>query len=127
MDDEIQEQINRITIHLMITLSKREKKIAREIIEKGLQIEFAQCLSDADSVLQNWKDKKTENRETYHLLYQTVKNNDKHIGRRYDGMRGSDYILVIAAQLADGIISKDDLKEFCEATQNSILTLAKIK
>ena len=104
----------------MITLSKREKKIAREIIEKGLQIEYAKCLNYAYSVLENWKNKKTDNRETYHLLYQTVKNNDKHIARRYDGMRGSMYIDTILEQLADGLISNDDLKEFREETQNEI-------
>lgn len=110
----------------MDTLSKREKKIAREIIEKGLQIEYAKCLYDADTVLQNWKNKKTDNRETYHLLYQTVKDNDKHIARRYDGMRGSMYIDTIAAQLADGIISEDDLKEFSEETQKEITGLCRI-
>lgn len=109
----------------MITLSKREKKVARDIIEKGLQIEYAKCLYDADTVLQNWKDKGTDNSESYHLLYKTVKNNDKHIARRYDGMTGSSYIYIIAAQLADGIISIDDLKEFREETQNSIIILSR--
>ncbi len=110
----------------MITLSKREKKIAREVIEKGLQIEFAKSLYDADTVLQNWKSKETDNRAAYHLLYQTVKDNDKHIARRYDGMRGSDYIDTIAAQLIDGIISMDDLKEFREETQKEIMKLCRI-
>lgn len=111
----------------MITLLKREKKIAREIIEKGLQIEFAKALIDADTVLQNWKNKKTDNRETYHLLYQTVKNNDKHIARRYDGIKGSMYVDTIAAQFADGIISKDDLKEFSEETQKEITMICRIR
>ena len=110
----------------MITLSKREKKIAREIIEKGLQKEYAKCLNDAYSVLENWKNEKTDNRETYHLLYQTVKDNDKHIARRYDGMRGSMYIDTILEQLADGIISNDDLKDFTEETQNGISKLFRI-
>ncbi|HMQ70666.1 MAG TPA: hypothetical protein PKA90_16915 [Ignavibacteria bacterium] len=104
----------------MITLSKREKKIAREIIEKGLQIEYANALNEAFNDLQKWKDKKTDTRETYHNLFGTVRKNDKHIARRYDGMRGSDYVYVIAAQLLDGIISDDDLKEFGEQTQKSI-------
>ena len=111
----------------MNTLSKREKKIAREIIEKGLQIEYAKCLNDADTVLQNWKNKKTDNRETYHLLYQTVKDNDKHIARRYDGMTGSTYIDTIAAQLIDGIISIDDLMEFREETQKEITMQYRIR
>lgn len=41
----------------MDTLSKKEKKIAREIIEKGLLIEFGIALNDEDTVLKKWKDK----------------------------------------------------------------------
>jgi len=59
------------------------------------------------------------------LHYKTVKDHDKHIARRYDGMRGSSYIYIIAAQLADKIISKDDLKEFKEETQNAIIFLSR--
>jgi hypothetical protein len=109
----------------MITLSKKEKKVAREIIEKGLQIEYAKALSDADTVLQNWKDKGADNRDSYHSLFRTVKDNDKHIARRYDGMTGSSYVYIIAAQLADGIITVDDLKEFREETQEGIKQLCK--
>lgn len=32
-------------------LSKANKKVAREVIEKGLQIEFANGLNEADEVL----------------------------------------------------------------------------
>ncbi|MBK8983480.1 MAG: hypothetical protein IPM38_14475 [Ignavibacteria bacterium] len=110
----------------MSTLSKREKRIAREIIEKGLQVEYAKALNDAYTVLQNWKNKETDNRDAYHLLFKTVRDNDKHIARRYDGMRGSDYIDIIAAQLIDGIISEDDLKEFREETQIEITELCRI-
>ena len=109
----------------MITLSKKEKKIAREIIEKGLQIEYAKAFYDADTVLQNWKNKETDNRATYHSLYKTVKDHDKHIARRYDNMTGSSYVYIIAAQLADGIITNDDLKEFREESLEGIKQLCK--
>lgn len=109
----------------MYELTKREKKIAREIIDKGLQIEYTNALNDADNVIQNWKNKITDNREAYHLHYKTVKDHDKHIARRYDGMRGSSYIYIIAAQLADKIISKNDLKEFREEIQNAIIFLSR--
>jgi len=109
----------------MYELTKREKKIAREIIEKGLQIEYTNALNDAETVIQNWKNKETDNRAAYLLLYKAIEKNDKHIARRYDGMRGSSYIFIIAAQLADKIISKDDLKEFREETQNSIIFLSR--
>lgn len=37
----------------MYELTKREKKIAREIIDKGLQIEYTNALNDAENVIQN--------------------------------------------------------------------------
>ena len=38
-------------------LSKKDKKIAREIIEKGLQKEFAKGLYKFDTILNEWKSK----------------------------------------------------------------------
>lgn len=90
-------------------LSKSDKKIAREIIEKGLQQEFAKGLFDADTILNNWKNKATDNRETYHALYKHIIEFDKHYARRYDRMTGSNYIFIIAGQFNDEVISENDL------------------
>lgn len=95
-------------------LSKREKKIAREIIEAGLQKEFKKGLLDADKILNNWKIKALDNRNAYHNLYKHIIDFDKHIARRYDGMTGSRYLLVIISQLQDGLISESDLENFSE-------------
>ena len=46
-------------------LSKKNKKIARQIIEKGLQKDYALALLEADTVLHNWKNKTLDNREAY--------------------------------------------------------------
>lgn len=91
-------------------LSKSEKKIVREIIEIGLQREFAKGLSEADSIIEDWKNHLKDNRESYHLLYKQITQFDKHIARRYDAMTGSRYFYVLAAQFADSIISENDLE-----------------
>ncbi len=93
-------------------LSKSKKKIAREIIVKGLQNEFAKGLSDADKILSAWKNFQSDNRDTYHVLYKHITDFDKHIAMRYDGMTGSRYLLVILRQLQDGMISEKDLENF---------------
>jgi len=90
-------------------LSKSDKKAAREIIEKGLQQEFAKGLFDADTILDGWKNKRTNNRDTYHKLYKKIIDFDKHIARRYDRMTGSTYLFIIAGQLNDEVISENDL------------------
>jgi hypothetical protein len=105
-------------------LSKNEKKIARAIIEKGLQQEFATGLQKFYHILSEWKTSKKDNKESYYSIFKAVKNFDKHIARRYDDMSGSDYIFVIASQLADKIISDADIQEFSEQTQQQIKLLS---
>ena len=97
--------------------------MARAIIDKGLQKEFAKGLFDADSVLHDWKNNVRDARDTYHLLYKTIKEFDKHIAARYDSMSGSKYIFTIAGQLLDGVISEADLKELSEKPRQAILKL----
>ena len=43
------------TFNMSIELSKKDKRIARELIEKGLQKEFQQGLQQFDAILQKWK------------------------------------------------------------------------
>jgi hypothetical protein len=107
-------------------LSKKDKKTAREIIEVGLQKEFAKGLFDADTILTEWKNKAIDNREAYHSLYKQITGFDKHIARRYDGMTGSKYLFIIAAQLRDGIISENDLKEFSPEVKQAVIQIASI-
>ena len=105
-------------------LSKKEKKIAREVIEKGLQVEFVEALHAADSVLKEWKNQTMDSRTAYHALYKSMVTFDKHIAGRYDNMTGSKYVFIIAAQLADEVISKDALKDFSEQVQKAIIHMS---
>jgi hypothetical protein len=107
-------------------LSKKDKKTAREIIEKGLQKEFAKGLFDADTILNDWKNKSKNNRETYHSLYQHIIDFDKHIARRYDEMTGSKYLFIIAGQLRDDVISENDLADFSDEVKQAIKLIAGI-
>ncbi|MFA5973707.1 MAG: hypothetical protein WC780_15255 [Lentimicrobiaceae bacterium] len=107
-------------------LSKKDKKTAREIIEAGLQKEFAKGLFDADSILSKWKNKAIDNRDAYHSLYRQITGFDKHIARRYDDMTGSKYLFIIAAQLRDGVISENDLDGFSEEVRQAIQRIAEL-
>ena len=104
-------------------LSKKDKKTAREIIEAGLQKEFAKGLFEADTILTEWKNKAIDNREAYFSLYKQIIGFDKHIARRYDDIKGSTYLFVIAAQLYDGIISEKDLDDFSPEVKQAILRI----
>ncbi len=80
-------------------LSKSQKRLAREIIEKGLQAEFARGLSAADKILSGWKNQSSGNKEAYHALFHHIWEFDKHIAARYDRITGSRYLFIISEQL----------------------------
>jgi len=101
-------------------LSKKDKKIARQIIEKGLQKEFAKGLYDFDSILHDWKTGKSDHRTAYHTLYKKVRDFDKHIARRYDGLTGSRYLSVVVALIMDKIISEEETSDFSPEAQELI-------
>ena len=107
-------------------LSKKDKKAAREVIEKGLQREFANGLSKADTILQSWNSKAIDNKETYHQLYKHIMNFDKHIARRYDGITGSRYLLTITGQMLDNVIHEEDLVDFSEEVRLYLILTKKL-
>jgi hypothetical protein len=105
-------------------LSKADKKTAREIIEKGLQQEFAKCLFDADTILDDWKNQVSVNRDAYHKLYKQIVNFDEHLAQRYDRITGSNYLFIIAGQLNDGVILENDLNGFTIEARAAIKMIA---
>ena len=104
----------------MMELTKADKKAAREIIEIGLQKEFKAGLSDAASIIHEWENTSGDNRKYYHELYSKIANFDKHIARRYDGMTGSKYLFIIAAQVNEGFINENDLQILSEEVRAAI-------
>ena len=107
-------------------LSKKDKKRVREIIETGIQKEFANGLFKADNILAGWKNRLKNNHDTYHLLYNHIIGFNKHIAGRYDNITGSKYLFIIAAQLSDGVISENDLRDLSDEVQQAIKLIADI-
>ena len=98
--------------------SKREKKIAKACIDKGLDAEFKEGLELCGAVIDAWRDGKIpSNKEAYHQLFSALKNKDKAIARRYDDLGGSLWLVTVAAQLHDGYLTEEDIKDFSEETK----------
>lgn len=95
-------------------LSKKEKAIMRELIEKGVQAEFTIALQEAANIIEQWKQNKKTTREAYHELYSSLQQNNKFIARRYDGISGSRYLPTVIAIFGDKQINEEDLKELRE-------------
>ena len=107
-------------------ITKSEKKLARQIIEKGLQIEYKKGLEQQSEIIERWKSGNSDTKDSYLKLYQSVTSYDKYIAKRYDDMRGSKYLFIIAAQLADGIITLEEIEKFSIDTKNRLLILSGI-
>lgn len=56
-------------------LPKSQKKIARGIIEKGLQREYQNGMEKVEAVIGKWKSGKLDNREAYLSIYLWEKRN----------------------------------------------------
>lgn len=81
-------------------------------MDKGLLIEFEQGLKRFDAILQEWKAGNIETKETYYQIFSAVKDFDKHIARRYDGIGGSRYLETVIAQLADDLYDISEVDGF---------------
>ena len=102
---------------------KSEKKVARQVIETGLQRDYEKSIQEMNTIIQAWKMKKLSNQEAYLKLYKTVMRNDKYIGRMYNDLRGSTYMLTIQGLLANKVLTDTDLQDFSEKTQQDILKI----
>ena len=108
-------------------LTKSQKKIARQVIEKGLQKEYIDGIIKLDNVISKWKVNALTNQDTWFELCKQLTKHDDHIADRYNNMGGSKYLSVIAGQLADGVINRDDLHDFDEEVTNKVLFFSGIE
>ena len=110
---------------MKIQLSKNQKKVARSIIEKGLQKEYVTGIEQIEKVIARWRTKKSDDRETWFELYKEVTAHDKNIARQYDNITGSRYLLVIMNQLMRGVIGEEDLAELDPEISDRLMTAAR--
>lgn len=90
-------------------LSKKDKAVLRQLIEKGVQTEFKKALDDAAAIIQKWQKNELAGKEAYHELFKSIRENDKFIARRYDHVTGSHYVDTVLAIYRDKQISDEDL------------------
>src|SRR4051812_21319993 len=106
-------------------LSKAAKKMARFLIDKGIQIEYQQTLEKTEAILTEGRSGAASNLDTYMKLYEHVSSADKQPGRNYDRMTGSNYLFIVAAQCRRGLVSAAALELFSDPVRDAILCLGK--
>lgn len=103
-------------------LTKSQKKTARIVMDKGLENHYKRGLSDAEAILIKWREGGfPRTRDAYMKLFQCIKRNDKNIARIYNDKGGSRWVEIMALQLADGVITIEDLRDFDEEVCNTIV------
>lgn len=101
-------------------LTKREKALCRELIERGLQIECNDFLNKVRSKVDVVDDSMPHKR--YLDLYKMVRDFDKLIDRRYGKATGSHYLDIVTSLYVDEIISDEDISGFEEENRSHIRT-----
>jgi hypothetical protein len=100
--------------------SKSERAKARELINKAVEIEFAMGLQKFDKIIEDWKYRKTETRESYYAIFEGVKEFDKQIAWRYDHVTNSNIEFLIVQLYSEKILNEEDLSVFRPETQEYI-------
>jgi hypothetical protein len=107
----------------MIELTKSQKKIARELIDLGLQRE-CKVFTDKIKKFTNSSEWETGNpQDNYQKLYKQITSFDKHLGKRYDYMSGSHYFMIVWGLFYDDVLTTDDISLFDSEVQNELLRL----
>jgi hypothetical protein len=102
-------------------LSKRDKKIAKTCIDKGLEAEFREGLENVHAIIKKWHEGKfASNKEAYHQLFKAIDMKDNAIRRRYDGLTGSRWLITVIHLLSESYISESDIKDFSDEAKATI-------
>lgn len=108
--------------------SKADNKVARKLFEVALQRELRKEMNEFSTILNNWKAQQSEdNRDDYYKIFTAVKDFDKHIARRYDGLKNSWFFDTIIAMLLDKTITLADLEDFSAEAKSEILRILKFR
>jgi hypothetical protein len=92
-------------------LNKKDKKIAREAIDKSLEAKYKEGIEKAEVIIKDWRSGGLVNKDAYLKLYKTLEKHDDEIARRYDRLGGSRYLYTVATALHDGYITEEDVKD----------------
>ncbi len=108
--------------------SKADNKVARKLFEVALQRELIKGMHEFAEVLDQWKTQQPEdNRDDYYKIFTALKDFDKHIARRYDGLKNSWFFDTVIAMLLDKTITQADLEDFSEEAKTEILRILKFR
>jgi len=105
--------------------SKREKQIARDLMDRGIQEDIKKGLMEFDDILQQWKNEAGHNGDCFYTLHDAVRNFKKEIAWKYDYRPGSRYMSIIIYQLSHELYQPSELDGFRPEIKEYILSKVK--
>jgi hypothetical protein len=107
-------------------LSKKDKKIVRELIDKGIAEDFKRGMQHFDQLIQELKKSSDTPQDQYYKLFNEVRDFDKQIGRMYDGRTGSRYLGILANQIAQDLVNVSELEDISPEVKERLLIHVKL-
>ena len=107
----------------MIELLKSQKKIARELIQLGLQRECNSFTNEIAKFTNSSEWATGDSHELYLKLYEKVTSFDKQIAKRYNNVTGSHYFMTVWGLFYDEVLTTEDISRFDSEVQNELLRL----
>jgi len=122
-------------------LSKKDKRLSRELIQKALETECKEFVRKLQQVAGKpiplaehnapyseeggWPVEKPWHKR-YRQLYKMMHNFDRHVAAVYDNQTGSRYFDIVGELYCDGLLTDDDIARFDEDTQMRLVGLKQL-
>ena len=109
----------------MQELTKGEKKIARELIEKSVVAECRDFMKNVEAMVNDPANREKEPRERFWEYHKQFRDFGKHLTRRYDGLGGSQYASTVLHLYLDKLVTKEEVERFTPEIQEWIFGVEK--
>jgi hypothetical protein len=84
------------------------------LIERGINRDFIDGIISIKKICDTYIEGKSDPREYYHKLFSVLHSKDKDIARRYDDIKGSQYLMRLGNLFREGILTQDGLQDIDE-------------
>ena len=105
-------------------LPKSDKRIIQGLLNLGTQRMYREGLEKTESVINKWRKSPADgnsDKKFYMNLYKTIINHDKLIGRTFNDLTGSRFVITVAGLFVNGILKEDDLEGLTQETYDFLL------
>ncbi|WMJ73955.1 hypothetical protein RCC89_12385 [Cytophagaceae bacterium ABcell3] len=105
------------------TFTKSEKKLVRQLLDKGLERDYINGINKIKALLDQWEKSQQNPRETYLNMYKTLDKHDRNLSRKFDGLTGGRYFMALVDLMIEGLVSEEEIEGLSKETKERIYFL----